>query len=409
MNIPLLIARRYLLAKRSTNAINVITVISMMVIAVVSAAMVVVLSTMNGIAELVETIYGPFDQDLTITPAEGKTFEKDALDLSSLLALPGVEQASWTIEENVLLRCGDQQAVATLKGVEPQYLEMSRMEDFIYTGAAVLEGASGATAILGIGLRTELGCPLDDGILQPLEISAPVRGRKLSRYQQRAFEHTTTAVSGTFSMNMEFDTKYAVVPIELASELLGYQNEVSALELELGPGTDMDQLARDVSSLTGSGFRVRTRYQKNELMYRTNASEKVFTFIVLAFIGLIGAFNIIASITMMMIEKRRDMRTLMSLGATPGTVRGVFLYEGVLIVLAGTVVGIALGLGICYAQIRYGFVELAGSVVDSYPVKVLGSDLVLVFTTMMVIGLLAVRVPLRSLSERFLHATAAKA
>jgi len=409
LNLPLLFARRYLLAKRSTNAVNVITAISMVVIGVVAAAMVVVLSTMNGIAELVESIYSPFDQDITITPAEGKTFERTALARNALYALPDVSRGSWIVEENVLLRCGDQQSVATLKGVEPQYLEMSKMEQFIYTGKATLKGNSGPTAIMGIALKVELDVPLDDGILAPLEISAPVRGRKLSKYQQGAFEHTAVAVSGSYTMNMEFDAKYAVVPLELAVDLLQYDSAVSALELQLVAGSDLDRVAAEIRAMVGTDFLVRTRHQKNVLMYQTNASEKFFTFIVLAFIGLIGAFNIIASLTMMMIEKQRDMRTLLGMGATPVTVRRVFLYEGVLLVAVGTVGGILLGLAICYAQIHFEFVELAGSVVESYPIKVLGSDLLLVFATVMAIGLLAAWVPLRSLSKRFLHATAAKA
>jgi ABC-type lipoprotein release transport system permease subunit len=403
MNIPLLFARRYLLAKRSRNAVNIITGISIVVIAVVTAAMVVVLSTLNGIGELVEKMYSPFDQDLTITPAEGKTFDREAFDLEALRQRLSVADAAWTIEENVLLRCGDQQAVATLKGVEPQYLAMSRMEEHLYTGEAALYNSAGPTAIMGIALKVDLDVPLDDGLFQPLGISAPIRGRKISAMQQRAFEHTSVAVSGSFSMNMDFDAKYVVVPLDLADELLQYEGQVNALELQLPPNARLERSARLARDMLGDDFVVRTRYQKNELMYRTNASEKLFTFIVLAFIGLIGAFNIIASLTMMMIEKRNDMRTLMSMGATSGTVRAIFFNEGLLIVLSGTVAGLLLGLGICWAQIQFGLVELHGSIVDHYPVKVLPLDLVIVFVSIMIIGLLASWVPLRSLGRRFLH------
>lgn len=409
MNLPLLFARRYLLAKRSQNAVNLITMISIVVIAVVTAAMVVVLSAMNGIGELVDTIYSPFDQDITITPAQGKTFATDALDLDALLALPAVERGSRVIEENVLLQSGDQQAVATLKGVEPQYLEMSRMQQYLFSGEVALDGRTGPLAILGIALKVDLGVPLDDGVFQPLEISAPIRGRKLSTYQQRAFERAAVAVAGTYTMNMEFDSKYAVVPIGLAAEVLHYDSVISAVELQLKPGQDMDATAATLRAQLGPDFLVRTRYQKNALMYSTNASEKLFTFIVLAFIGIIGAFNIIASLTMMMIEKRQDMRTLMSMGATPGLVRRVFFNEGVLIVLSGTVIGLAMGLGICWAQRAFGFVSLTGSVVDSFPVHVQLNDLLLISGTVIAIGLMASWIPLRSLSRRFLQATAAKA
>lgn len=406
MNLPLLFARRYFLAKRSTNAINVITAVSITVIAVVTAAMVVVMSAMNGIGELVDAIYSPFDQDITITPREGKTFPADAIDVEVLRALPAVQAASRVIEENVLLRSGGQQAVATLKGVEPHYLAMSRMEDYLYSGKATLQGATGPTAVIGAALQVDLNVPLDDGVFQPLEISAPIRGRKLSTYQQRAFEHAAVAVSGAYTMNMEYDAKYAVVPLDLAAEVLHYDSMLTAVELQLRPGAKPDAVAAELRARLGEGFIVKTRHQKNELMYRTNASEKLFTFIVLVFIALIGAFNLIASITMMMIEKKKDMRTLMGMGATPGLVRRVFFHEGMLIVVVGIVIGLLLGIGICWAQRTFGFVSLTGSVADRFPVQVEWADLVTIIVTMLLIGLLAAWVPLRSLSRRFLQASA---
>jgi lipoprotein-releasing system permease protein len=412
MNLPLLFARRYLLASRSkagrsTNAINVITLISIVVIAVVSAAMVVVLSAVNGISDLVDTIYSPFDQDITITPAEGKTIQRDSLDVGRLLAVSGAALSSWTIEENVLLMHDGQQAVATLKGVEEPYLRMSDMQRYLFSGEARMESATGSAAVLGIGLRSDLGVPLDDGIFRPLTISAPIRGRKLSTYQQRAFERMDMAVAGTFTMNMEFDMRYVLVPFAAAETLFHYTGEASALELKLPAEKDADAVAKDLRSTLGPRYVVRTRQQKNVLMYQTNASEKFFSFLVLAFIGLIGAFNIIASLTMMMIEKRKDMGTLRSLGADPQLIRRVFLYEGLLIVLMGMVLGISVGLGVCWAQERFGLVPLDASVVDHYPVKVLWSDLLVVFATVGAIGLLATWVPLRALSKRFLHTTSA--
>lgn len=402
MNLPLLFARRYLFAKRNTNAINIITGISIAVIAVVTAAMVVVLSTLNGISDLVDTIYSPFDQDITITAAEGKTFERDTLDLERVLAMPEVRNSSWVIEENVLLRSGDQRRVATLKGVEPQYLAMSHMDKYMYDGRPSFEGINGPAALLGIGLKMELGVPLDDGVFQALEISAPIRGRKLSKYQQRAFETVAIAVRGAFTMNLDFDSKYALVPLTTAADLLQYDSSVTALEIELTDKKSMDRVAGILRAQLGPAFTVKTRYQKNALMYSTNASEKLFTFIVLSFIGLIGAFNIIASLTMMMIEKRRDMSTLAAMGATPSVVRGIFFSEGLLIVVVGVISGLLLGLGICFAQQRSGFVQLSDSVVEAYPVHVMGTDLVIIAIAVFTIGLVASWIPLRMLSKRFL-------
>ncbi|MBP6573971.1 MAG: ABC transporter permease, partial [Flavobacteriales bacterium] len=210
------------------------------------------------------------------------------------------------------------------------------------------------------------------------------------------------AMGGTFSMNLTFDSKYSVVPIDLANELLHYEGEVSALEMKLKTGADADAAAQLVRDRVGNGFTVKTRYQKNELMYRTNETEKWVTFTVLCFIALIGAFNLIASITMLMIEKQKDMRTLTSMGAEQATIRGVFFAEGMLITVVGALSGIALGLLLCWLQQRFGLLAMQDSVVEFYPVKVLPLDLVLITGTMLLIGFIASRVPLRGLSRRFL-------
>ncbi len=405
MNLPLLFARRYLLAKRKQNAVNIITLISIVVVAVVTAAMVVVLSTLNGISQLVDTLYSPFDQDITITPATGKTFSRESLDLTAIKALPDVLEASWVIDENVLLRAGDRQAVATMKGVEPQYLRMSRMDGHMYAGTAELANAHGPVVILGAALKDALAVPKDDGVTAPLQISALVRGRRIRQLSPSSFEQRNVPVAGAFTINLEFDNRYLVVPIDLAAQLLHYGNDVNALEVQARPGTDPDGLKRTVEGIAGGAFTVRTRYQKNALMYATNANEKWFTFAVLAFIGLIGAFNIIASLTLMMIEKRQDMRTLGSMGVTDGFIRRVFFLEGLLIVAVGAVVGLAAGLVVCGVQVWTGVVSLEGSVVEAYPVQVIWTDLLMIFIAVVAIGTLAAWVPLRSLSRRYLVAT----
>ncbi|MBK7286067.1 MAG: FtsX-like permease family protein [Flavobacteriales bacterium] len=405
MNLPLLFARRYLLAKRGRNAINIITLISIVVVAVVTAAMVVVLSTLNGISLLVDTLYSPFDQDITISAAVGKTFQRDSLDLAVIKALPEVQRTSWVIEENVLLRSGGQQTVATMKGVEPQYLEMSRLPTQMYSGDAEFDGVTGPLVILGAALKDGLGVPKDDGVTRPLDVAALVRGRTPGKLSQSSFEQPRVAVAGAFTINLEFDNRYMLAPIGLAAELLHYGDAVNALEIQAVKGTDPERLQRKIEAIAGPRFTVRTRHQKNALMYSTNATEKWFTFAVLAFIVLIGAFNIIASLTLMMIEKRQDMRTLSGMGVTEGFIRRVFFLEGLLIVLVGTVSGLVVGLGLCGLQEWTGMVSLQDSVVESYPVLVMWTDLILIFFAVMAIGTLAAWVPLRSLSRRYLAAS----
>ncbi len=408
MDLPLLFARRYLFASRtaagrSTNAINIITGISIGVIAVVTAAMVAVLSTFNGIAGLVDSMYSPLDQDITITPAQGRTFPRSAVDADAIAGWPAVDRMSWVIEENVLLRSGGHQAVAVLKGVEPQYLAMCDMPRHLYAGRSTLASRNGSTVLLGVGLKVDLDVPMDDGIFRPLTISAPIRGRKLGTMQQRAFEHVEVAMSGFFSMNVEYDMKYAIAHIDLARALFRYDTVASALEVQLEPGTPMDRVAAELRAMLGPDLLVRTRHQKNALMYETNRMEKRFVFLVLVFIGLIGAFNIIASLTMLMIEKRNDMRTLAALGARPATVRRIFRYEGLLIVATGMVIGMGAGLLLCWAQQRFGLLKLEGSVVENYPVVVQGPDLLLIALTVMAIGALAIIVPMRAMQRRFLR------
>jgi ABC-type lipoprotein release transport system permease subunit len=402
VNLPLLFARRYLLAKRGRNAVNIITIISIVVVAVVTAAMVVVLSTLNGISHLVDSLYSPFDQDITISAVEGKTFFRDSLGLAAIKALPAVEQTSWVIEENVLLRSGDRQAVATMKGVEPQYIGMSGLDQRMYTGEPVLESKSGPVVLLGAALKDELQATADERFMRPLEVAALIRGGKQGALGRSSFEQRDVVVAGAFTINLEFDSKYMLAPLPLAAELLHYGNEVNAVEIQTKPGTDLDKLADAVRKIAGPHYTVKTRYQKNALMYRTNETEKWFTFLVLAFIGLIGAFNIIASLTLMMIEKRQDMRTLSGMGVTESFIRRVFFTEGLLIVVTGTIAGLLVGLGLCGLQQWTGIVSLQDSVVESYPVEVMWSDLLMIFVAMMTIGSLAAWVPLRSLSRRYL-------
>lgn len=369
---------------------------------VVTAAMVIVLSSMNGVSELVENIYKPFDLDITVTPASGKTIDTKADELVAVQDDPAVRLSSYFIEENVLLKCSDRQMVATLKGVDHDYLEMSELDRYIAAGENSLGNASAPTAILGAGIKIDMNVPLGNNALMPLEVMAPIRGKKISKYKRRAFERMELPVSGVFSMNVEYDSKYLLTPLVLAQELLHYDQEASGLELKLQDGQKLEPFAERLQEQLGTDYIVRTRQQKDQLMYQTNKSEKWVTLVIMLFIALIGAFNIIASLTMMMIEKKQDMKMLTSIGATAKTIRSIFFLEGVLISMIGTAIGITIGLLVCWLQQKIGFVELQDSIVDRYPVKVIWTDLLLVFVSVSLIGLVASRIPLRSLSRRYL-------
>lgn len=402
MHLPFFIARRYLISKRSHNAINIITLISIVVVMVITGAMVIILSIMNGITDLIDQIYSPFDQDITITLREGKTFPADTLVLEEMATWPGVLNSSKVIEENVLLMRGDEHGIGKMKGVAPQYLEMSRMAQYTYLGEGIFEDNGDARAILGQGLKDQLGVPLGSETFEPLKVAAPVRGKKISKYRERALNKELIFCSGTFSINLEFDMQYFLVPIDFATNLLEYENHITGLEFDLSDDTDPDEFAERVRTELGPTFDVRTRYQKNQLMYQTNETEKLFVFIILAFIMLLAAFNVIASLTMLMIEKKKDISTLMSMGATMQMVRRIFTYEGILINLAGAGTGIILGVLLSLGQQYFGFIRMSGTIVDAYPVQVLWPDLIGVFVAVGIIGFISTWVPVRILSRRFL-------
>lgn len=403
MNLPFFIARRYLISKRSHNAINIITLISIIVVMVITGAMVIILSIMNGITDLIEQIYSPFDQDITITLREGKTFPADTLILSEMATWPGVVHRSKVIEENVLLMRADEHGIGKMKAVEPQYLEMSHMKDHAFLGEPLLEQEGQFRAILGQGLKDQMGVQLGAQTFDPLKVAAPVRGKKISKFRERALNKETIYCSGTFSINLEFDMNYFLVPIDFAKGLLEYDDHITGIELDLDDQTDVNEFAERVRDGLGPTFDVRTRYQKNALMYKTNETEKLFVFVILAFIMLLAAFNVIAALTMLMIEKKKDIGTLMSMGAGMQLVRRIFTYEGLLINLAGAGTGILLGVLLSLAQQHFGFIRMSGTIVDAYPVKVIWPDLVIVFLAVSTIGFFSTWFPVKILSKRFLE------
>jgi len=405
VNLPFFIARRYLISKRSHNAINIITLISIIVVMVITGAMVIILSIMNGITDLIEQIYSPFDQDITITLREGKTFPADTLILSEMASWPGVVNSSKVIEENVLLMRADEHGIGKMKAVEAQYLEMSHMDEHAFLGEPLLEEDGQFRAIMGQGLKDQLGVQIGGQTFEPLKVAAPVRGKKISKFRERALNKESIFCSGTFSINLEFDMNYFLVPLDFAKELLEYEDHVTGIELDLDDETDVNEFAERVRDELGPTFDVRTRYQKNALMYKTNETEKLFVFVILAFIMLLAAFNVIAALTMLMIEKKKDISTLLSLGADMRMVRRVFTYEGILINLAGAGTGVLLGVLLSLAQQYFGFIRMSGTIVDAYPVKVIWPDLIIVFLAVSAIGFFSTWVPVRILSRRFLEAS----
>lgn len=373
----------------------------MLVVAFITAAMICVLSAFNGIDELVKDLFANFDTPLTIIPSEGKSFPDSLMTDQAILSIGGVKGVSRVIEEDAWLTYKDHNAVSTVKGVDQNYLALSPIDTMVYDGQFLLEDESFFYAVVGLGVRSELYMPLYDYAPTVMNINAPIRGRKLSRYKENAFNREAINVSGIFSVNAELDAKYVIVPLAFARKLFEMENDISSIEIFLDDEKNADEIQQKLQSILPAGLRIETRYEKNALVYKTNASEKWATFLILLFILLIACFNIIASLTMLIIEKKKDIFTLNSMGIDASGVERIFVYEGVFINLIGALLGLILGLALCFVQMKFGLIGLEGAMVDAYPVSVHGVDVVGILLTVVLVGSVFSATLVRLLVRRF--------
>ncbi|TAL57520.1 MAG: ABC transporter permease [Bacteroidetes bacterium] len=440
MNLSLFIAKRYLISKKSHNAINIITLISIAGVCIGTMAIVIVLSAFNGISALVFGLYNTFDPDIKITPKEGKTFIIDSPAAEKIKKMDGVVYYTEVLQENALLKYDDKQVIATIKGVSGDFVKMTRLDTVTREGEFMLQRDSIDYAVLGYGLARRLNISLID-FMHPLEIYVPKRDSRAVINPEDAFLVRSVEVSGIFSLNDDFDYRYAILPLSLARTLLNRNDELSAIEVGLKPGTDVIKAKKEIQEILNThlpelrlsyarnlrlspvvqrggesldslpltteqnakvategqpGWVVKTRYEQNEILFKTINSEKWWTFLILAFILVIAIFNVIGSLTMLIIEKKKDIQTLMFLGADKSLIQKIFMREGLMITLTGVFSGLSLGLILCWLQTTFKLVPFSeGFIVDSYPVKVIPMDLALVFGTVLFIGFCAVWYPVR--------------
>jgi lipoprotein-releasing system permease protein len=401
LNVALYIARRHLFARKTKGIINFISGISMVVVAFITAAMITVMSAFNGIDELVKAIFSNVDAPLTVLPAEGKVIPDSLINSYQPTLIPGVIGYSKVIEEDVRLSHENRYAIATVKGVESNYADYSPIDTAIVDGQYLLQLDSLPLAVVGSGIQIELDMPLREYAPTIMEIAAPIRGRRVSQFKEEAFNQETIAVSGVFAINAELDAKYTLVPLWFARKLFEMSNEVSSVDVFTDEKADVELIKQTLVSSYGPTVRVITREEKNALIYKTNASEKWATFMILLFIFLIGCFNIIASLTMLIIEKKRDIFTLNSMGVDTRGIKRIFIFEGVIINLIGALAGCAIGLALCFAQERYGLIAMTGGAVESYPVSVKWLDVLGILATVISVGALFSILLVRSLVHRF--------
>ena len=403
MKLPIYIAKRYLFAKKSRNAINIISAVSVTGVAVGTMALIIILSVFNGLEDMVRSIFNTFDPDLKITAALGKTFIPESSKLEKLANVNGVACYSLTIEENALLRYDDRQTVATIKGVDDTYVRVTGIDSSMWDGEFILKSDRQRDyAIPGIGIANYLGIGIT--FITPLNIYVPKLSASSTVDPEDAFNRKIIYPSGIFQVEQSYDSKYVYVPIDFARELIGNGDGVSSIEIKFTDTADEKRVQKEVSDIFGHDFVVQNRFEQQEIFYRVMQSERFAIFLILTLILIIASFNIIGSLTMLIIEKERDIEILKSLGADRDLIRRIFIFEGWMISIIGAVIGLILGFIICWLQQTYGLVRLQSDslLLTSYPVSMELKDFIIVPVTVLTIGYWAAWYPVRYLTKKYL-------
>ena len=389
MRLPLFIAKRYLLAKKSHNLINIITWISIVGISVASFALIVVLSAFNGLEQVIAAMNNRLTPDLQIVPVKGKTIDLTAFPLGQLKAVQGVEQVVPTITDDALFRSDDKQHIGQVKGVGLEYEQIERLGEVMFAGGAMrLSDGVHDFAIPGSGVAWHLGInPYSP--FATLRVYVPKRGNASQMSLESSFNSGVLNVQGTFATEQEVDEKLVLVPFEWLSDLLEYDGKASAVELFLAPKADVGKVKKEVRPLVGEDFAVKDQQEQMATLYKIMRSEKWAVYVILTFILILATFNVVGSLSMLMIEKRKDTEILKALGANNRLIKRIFLNEGLLISVAGGLIGLLLGIVLVLLQQQFGFVKFGTGgnyVVDAYPVMLKLKDVLLIFATILVVG-----------------------
>jgi lipoprotein-releasing system permease protein len=389
MNLALKIARRYLFAKKSTNAINIISGISVLGLALGAAALVLVLSVFNGFEKLITGMMSNFNPDVKIIPAKGKTFTSDTLIMNQLRQIGSIEQLSETLEETAFFEYEKSQAFGTLKGVDTIFSKVNHIDSTIKEGRYLLFDGQNDFAVLGGGIRNQLGVYEKD-MLTPLTVYMPKRGEV--GLLEAPFSKRFVYPAGAFAIQSEVDNQYVLTNLDLVRDILKADNEVSAYEIKLKPNTDIKKALSQIKAIMGDSFIVKDHYMQDEAFLKLMNLEKWMSYAILSLTILLVAFNMVGSLWMIVLEKKKDIAILKSMGAQDITIRNIFLFEGLLLCSLGLVIGfiVAVVLYILHIYIDGGVVPLPpGFATDRYPIALKSVDFVVVAITVFVIGLLA--------------------
>ena len=407
MNFSFYIARRYLFSKKSHNAVNIISCISVCGVALATMAMVCTLSVFNGFQDLVSTFFTAFDPELKVMPAVGKVFDGQDPRVLSIRQMPEIEVCSESLEDNAMVQYQGRQVMAVIRGVEDNFDSLTPIDSILFgRGELILHDEVANYAIPGIQLLSALGTGIR--FLDPLEVYAPKRGAKVNiANPSTAFTTGNLFSSGlTFVVGQEkYDNAYILTSLDFARQLFRYTTEISALNLKLKAGEDVETVKRMLEKRLGKEFVVQDRYEQQEDTFRIMKIEKLVSYLFLIFILLIACFNIVGPLSMLIIDKRNDVMSLRNMGANDRQITRIFLLEGYMISCFGAVSGAVLGILLCFLQQQFGLISLGSSgsfVVEAYPVSVHAGDVILILLTVLAIGFASIWYPTRFLSKRLL-------
>lgn len=397
LNFPLFIAKRYLFSKKSHNAINIISIVSSIGVGIGTFALVVVLSVFNGFEGLIVSLFNSFDSDLKITALQGKTFDvSDSLKFNKLKSIAGVKYYSEVLEENALLKYNDAQFIATIKGVDNSYIQNSGLDSAITDGELPEKNAANY-ALIGQGVANILGVNVG-AFYTPIIIYLPKSGKSINLSNpEDAFAISSILPTATFSIQQEIDSKYVLVPLLFAREVMNKNQRASSIEIGLSNKKNSAAIKEKINTILENKFLIQDRFEQHEFLFKIMKSEKWAVFLILSFILVIATFNVIGSISMLILDKQKDIVVLKSLGASHSNLRTIFMVEGFLITFIGALFGLVLGIAVCLGQQHYGWINLnagAGNfVVEAYPVDMQYLDLFYILTTVLFIGYFAAKYP----------------
>ena len=377
--------------------------ISVVGLSVGTIALIVVLSVFNGFEEVIKSMYTTFNADLEISPANGKTFHYTDFPKDLTGSIEGVKSVTSVIEEDALFKYRDKQHIARIKGVSQEFVEYSGLDSMIVDGNFVIQEGNSDFAVVGAGVAWYLDI-YPQNISALLSVYVPKRGNPSSFNFQNAFNSAALHPSGVFSVQQEFDEKYVIVPLRFARDMMDYDDELTSIEIRIEPKADVDNIQREIQSIIGDEYLVKNRFEQNESLFKLLRSEKTAIFFILLFILILSSFNMIGSVSILIVEKKKDIGILSGMGADLKLIKSVFFTEGLLISMLSSFIGLTVGFLILFAQQHFGLLQLGEAegdfIISSYPVHMKLMDFLYVFLSVMGIGILATIYPVLYLTPR---------